>query len=114
MAADTTALPEFADMNLESSYLGWTLTLHGDVPLAAVNELFDWVRDDSDLEIAPLAGVRSDAPERRENNDRRTSEDRRVPTAAGKGTSIRVDISKVDARINMVGELVNNGSVATL
>ena len=106
VVADIASLPEFADMNPESSYLGWTLTLHGDVPLAAVNEIFDWVRDDSDLEIAPLADVRSDAPERRENSDRRTSEDRRVPTAAGEGTSIRVDISKVDALINMVGELV--------
>lgn len=106
VVADIAPLPEFDEMNPESSYIGWMLTLHGDVPLAAVNELFDWVRDDSDLEIAALAGVRSDAPERRENNDRRTSEERRVPTAAGEGSSIRVDISKVDALINMVGELV--------
>jgi two-component system chemotaxis sensor kinase CheA len=105
--ADTSALPELADLDPESCYLAWRLRLVGEVTRAAVVELFDWVVDDCALDIVPLADTAA-APaattaERRAGADRRSG-DRRGGGADG--NSIRVDINKVDALINMVGELV--------
>lgn len=105
--ADTERLPDFDKIDPESSYLGWNISLKGAAPLAQVNELFDWVRDESELDIKPAGGpvaavaaaTAVAAPaERRGGGDRRT--------VAAEGASIRVDIVKVDALINMVGELV--------
>ncbi|MGE3772345.1 MAG: chemotaxis protein CheA, partial [Gammaproteobacteria bacterium] len=115
----------------ETCYLAWTVELDNDVPESAVREVFEWVDNDAEISIAPLAvddapaadAARSAptaalavarAPEdRRHGDDRRQQEDRRqgdrrqAPAAGTPSTSsIRVDIDKVDALINMVGELV--------
>lgn len=118
VAVETSGLPAFSALDPEMSYLGWRLQLKGDVAHAQVAEVFDWVSEECDLEIKPLAvandtaavsGVTASSSalkvlpppvERREGNgDRRAA-------AAGEGTSIRVAIDKVDALVNMVGELV--------
>lgn len=128
--ADVSRLPAFDALDPESCYLSWNATLKGEAPEAAVNEMFDWVRDDAELRIATLPGANAPAPsaashsaaatgsdrqpatneaaagsDRRAGADRRTS-DRRAAVSAGEGTSIRVEIGKVDTLINMVGELV--------
>ena len=102
--ADLSGLPDLESLDPEQSHLGWLLKLKGNVPQAAVEELFDWVRDDSDLSIEPITA--QSMPAQRQSGDRRSGDDRRAPAAAGEGTSIRVEIGKVDALINMVGELV--------
>ena len=118
--ADLSRLPAFESFDSESCYVSWSATLKGGASEAAVHELFDWVRDDSDIEIvsaspalpvsvveappatgASLVAAMAAAPVAG------TEPKGGVRTAAGsEGTSIRVDISKVDALINMVGELV--------
>jgi two-component system, chemotaxis family, sensor kinase CheA len=119
--ADLSSLPAFERLDPESCYLAWSATLHGNATEAAVHELFDWVRDDSDLEIVntaggarrtaesappkPLAPV-THTPEQRTGGDRRAGEERRTTAVGGETASIRVDIGKVDGLINMVGELV--------
>ena len=48
-------LPPFSEMVPEDSYLSWTLTLTGDIPEAEVAEVFEWVEDECELLIEPLA-----------------------------------------------------------
>lgn len=99
--ADLGALPALAALDAQSSYLGWLLRLKADVPRAAVTEVFSWVEGDAELTIEPLPADSKTVE--RAGQERRTGEDRR---AGGESTSIRVDTAKVDALINMVGELV--------
>ena len=105
---DVTQLPTLEEIEPESSYLGWTLKVKSAAPFEKVNELFDWVRDESELDIQPErpasgAAAQVESAERRTGGDRRATAERRV---SAEGASIRVDIAKVDAMINMVGELV--------
>ncbi|MGO4551375.1 chemotaxis protein CheW [Lysobacter sp. 2RAF19] len=102
-------LPAFDAMDPYSAYLAWDLTLPGSVPRSAIDEAFAWVQDECELSIesgvantlvAPPAPVLepqaalSTAPI--EGGRRTTDHD----------NSIRVSVSKVDALINLVGELV--------
>ena len=56
---DTSFLPEFLMMEPENSGLGWMLTLKGDVSKSEIEEVFDWVEDECDLAISPLASSAS-------------------------------------------------------
>jgi two-component system chemotaxis sensor kinase CheA len=47
-------LPPFSDLEPEDSYLGWQLTLKGDIAKEDVIEIFEWVDDDCDLTIEPI------------------------------------------------------------
>lgn len=121
---DSAQLPAFVDLNPEELFLGWEVELRGDVSEAQIKEIFEWVDGDCELRITPLAAADAavtpsasnvvasaaktaaaalelaSAPVERRN----TTERRQAPvTDAG---SIRVGIDKVDALINMVGELV--------
>ncbi|HAO33542.1 MAG TPA: chemotaxis protein CheA [Candidatus Competibacteraceae bacterium] len=132
--ADASRLPKLADLRPEDCYLSWELELGGDATRDAVAEVFAWVEGDCDLSIEPLAAeaateARAEpAPpdtgpktgeegrqgelllERRKGEDRRRG-DRRVNVAASDSASIRVGIDKVDAVINLVGELVTTQSM---
>ena len=118
-------LPSLADMDPEESYLSWNIVLKGDVGKDSISEIFEWVEDDCELVITPLAGTEpkagvadvqqsgttlQEAPpafERRKNdqNAEPPAVERRK-AASPESSSIRVGIDKVDDLINMVGELV--------
>jgi len=117
------ALPPLAELDPESSYLAWTITLRGEIDEAAIREVFAWVEEDCDLEIQPLIAVPAAVAAEQEEAvsgelmvERRKTADRRGERgggrragdrpAAGDSSSIRVSIDKVDAVINLVGELV--------
>ena len=59
--SDLSKLPGLADMEPEEAYTGWTLTLRGDVSREQVDEVFEWVDGDCELEITPL-GAEESAP----------------------------------------------------
>lgn len=120
VTVDASGLPEFAALEPEASYLGWRLQLKGDIAHSQVAEIFDWVTDECDLEIKALAAGDADAggpvakaaaagaalalaPQPADRRDATT--DRRAATG-GESASIRVATDKVDALVNMVGELV--------
>lgn len=122
--ADLEALPDLADMDPESCYLSWTIRVDGDVDEPRIREIFEWVDTDAEVLVnaepatstdaatpdpgaatsasPALSSPQVDGTPARE----RASADRRVTPSAASGSSIRVDIEKVDALINMVGELV--------
>jgi two-component system chemotaxis sensor kinase CheA len=121
---DLSALPAFGAIDPTLSYLKWTLTLPGSASEAAIRDAFSWVEDECDLSIngdgggaaapaaapeapaapAPVA-VAAAAP---------VAAPSAAPAAAPAGggggasedASIRVQASKVDMLINLVGELV--------
>ena len=101
--ADVSRLPALDVFEPETCYLAWrvTLTPTAAVDEAALRELFAWVADECDLAIAPVEAA-ADQPERRSGTDRRAA----AAPAAADTSSIRVNTDKVDALVNLVGELV--------
>ncbi|MEJ2573188.1 MAG: chemotaxis protein CheA [Gammaproteobacteria bacterium] len=112
--ADISALPPFVELDPEECYLSWDLILDAKTSRAEIDEIFAWVEDDCELIIDPLAHPSQGAPGheaptvRRAGEkpaslapERRGGQDRRA-----EGESIRVSTEKIDAIINMVGELV--------
>lgn len=97
-------VPPFAEMDAESLYLGWEITLESAAGEAAIREVFEWVIDTCELtvqDISPppatpvLAAMIASPTEKAE-----------VKSSPPEGSSIRVGIDKIDSLINMVGELV--------
>jgi two-component system chemotaxis sensor kinase CheA len=122
-------VPTTPELEPESCYLSWDMTLHGDAPEAAVREVFEWVIDESVLEITALGGgevehiseeakadSQADSPSEAELKPVSSPAAPSATAAASKTTtkkearpesaSIRVGTDKVDSLINMVGELV--------
>ena len=111
-------LPPFTDMDPFEAYLAWNLTLPGSVPRAAIDEAFAWVSDECDLgiEASALAPAAEPAPRSLGNAPApvsapaATAATEAVAATARRGgdadNSIRVAVAKVDALINLVGELV--------
>jgi two-component system, chemotaxis family, sensor kinase CheA len=133
VSVDCSALPALEEMVPEQCYLAWELTLscEGNISRDQINEVFDWVEGECDLEIMPLVIAESVVAEettpeekttvleesdsvsgellseRRKDSDRRKQTDRRTTGAkSSEASSIRVGIDKVDDVINLVGELV--------
>ena len=121
---DTSDLPDFDHLHPEDCHLSWKLKLTGNATKEQINDIFEWVEDDCDLQISALedsseinkvikvdagpveAGVES-SDEGSASQDKRKSNDRRTQKSSGNETmSIRVGIDKVDDIINLVGELV--------
>jgi two-component system chemotaxis sensor kinase CheA len=142
--ADFSAVPPLGSYEPEDSYLSWNLHLSGEASRAAIDDIFAWVEDDCELAVMPMFShqentstpdscpAQPDVPQsskvivqeapapaerrkgdRREGMDRRKG-DRRQTTSGGGGSSIRVDISKIDGLINMVGELVITQSMLSM
>ncbi|MER2602798.1 MAG: chemotaxis protein CheA [Candidatus Competibacter phosphatis] len=136
---DYRQLPPLVALKPEDCYLSWELVLHGAASAEDVTEVFAWVEDECDLQIEPLMAALAAAPpdvlepstapadapkakasaeegqqgelvlERRNSGEQRRVE-RRTPQAAA-DSSIRVSIDKVDAVINLVGELITTQSM---
>src|SRR5690606_22545481 len=109
-------LPAFTEMDPFEAYLAWNLTLPGSLPRTAIDEAFAWVADECELGIentvlaapAPVADELRVVPAAAATPaaavaDIATPTSRRSTEA---DNSIRVAVAKVDALINLVGELV--------
>lgn len=108
---------QLAGLDPSQCFLGWELRLHGAVARAAIDAVFDWLDGDCVLAIEPVAEAASTAPAgpvaappvaaapaaKTDPAPRRAHE---TAAASGDGGSIRVGVDKVDALINMMGELV--------
>lgn len=111
-----TAPANLAQLDPSQCYLGWELRLHGSVPRADVDAVFDWLVGDCELVVAPLAEEMSAAaaePAAAPSTASTAPKTGQAPramrataSASGDGGSIRVGIDKIDALINLMGELV--------
>ncbi len=121
--ANISKLPPFNKYDAEECYLSWDLVLLTEAKAEKIKEVFEWVEDDCELSIeqgnqqetSNVVNVIADnatpiiedvdvnkvvpVAEKKKDADKKAG-------ASNETTSIRVNISKVDALINMVGELV--------
>ncbi|MGV8940472.1 MAG: chemotaxis protein CheA [Lysobacter sp.] len=107
-------LPAFDLLDPFQAHLAWDLMLPGNVPRAAIDEAFAWVEDQCELSIEAVAAASSApasvpavpaTPDAESDLASSTSGAGRAANADA-DTSIRVAVAKVDALINLVGELV--------
>ncbi|WP_019399693.1 chemotaxis protein CheA [Pseudoxanthomonas sp. GW2] len=103
-------LPEFAQLDPLEACIAWDLGLRGKVPRSAIDDVFAWVVDDCELDIRPqLPAAPAAAAPAAQAAPTAAHPGAGAPAAAGvheAETSIRVSVDKVDALINLVGELV--------
>ena len=116
-------VPGFHDLHPEHCYLYWHIAVNTPLERSAIDEIFEWVVDDAEINIrrqgqdidaavaveAP-ADVKAEAPaDVKAEAPADVKAEPPAPAAkkaAQESSSIRVDIDKVDNLINMVGELV--------
>lgn len=114
---DLSRLPALSKMDGEEAYLAWTFTLVSSVPLVDVEEVFEFVTEDCDLEISDGKAETTPDPAKAEAGTPAAPTGAAPPPqaaakpaaggpAASKVTSIRVDLDRIDKLVNMVGELV--------
>lgn len=124
--ASVDRLPDLNQLNPEECHLGWDISLVTAAPRSKIEEIFEWVADESDIRIeavdaiVPIAAPQPDPePEQQLNPSATLPEqipDKILPPGVGKekekesakaeSTSIRVSIEKIDSLVNLVGELV--------
>jgi len=127
---ETGNLPLFQDLDPELLYFSWELTLAGNIDKKDIEEVFEWVDEDCELSINAIGQASSQLDEKKEeaaeiSTDstpttssapqeqsptpvaaKTTEKPKAPPKNSADHGSIRVSIDKVDALINMVGELV--------
>jgi two-component system chemotaxis sensor kinase CheA len=134
VVADISQIPDLNKIHSDTCYMAWDLELRGEIKKEEIEELFNWVADESELEITALednsntsdiktenvttveenkstktAEIESVAQEIEKPKAEKTDVEKspKAKTSANKeSSSIRVSISKIDELINMVGELV--------
>ncbi|WP_043692997.1 chemotaxis protein CheA [Luteibacter sp. 9133] len=111
VTCDASKLPALADMDAESSYLGWTLHLAAGAKRAAVEGVFDWV--DGDCELTATPRIAAAAPVAAAAAAPAAPRAVREPAVNSEASSVRVGIEKIDTLINLVGELVITQSMLT-
>jgi two-component system chemotaxis sensor kinase CheA len=109
-------LPPLAELDPTLCHLGWTLTLRGAVEQARIAEVFDWVDATAKITYEPI--YESEGPAVTAVNPAPAAAPRAAtpsdlhaspaaaPKSGGESGSLRVATEKVDALINLVGELV--------
>ncbi|PKV13770.1 chemotaxis protein CheA [Xanthomonas prunicola] len=126
IGTDYSQLPRFEELDPEANYLGFQILLRSDADRAAIEDVFEFVRDDCDLDIASVpaptdaatllvsepmiaaapAGALAAVPNAA---NAALAPVRNAPDAGGRNNdarSIRVDADKLDRMIDLVGELI--------
>ncbi|PPD24178.1 MAG: chemotaxis protein CheA [Methylobacter sp.] len=142
-AANVHDIPDFYELEPEECHISWDLKLTGNATEEDINEIFDWVKGDCELELTqlftkvPKAQPADAEPESEAIAETITQAEPELPAAPPQvvpeaaavkaasaddakvnsikpSSSIRVDTSKIDTLINMVGELVITQSMLSL
>lgn len=135
VACDTTGLPRLEEIDLEESYLAWSLTLETEAGEDQVRDVFAFVEDLCDLEveemprfamgILPLIDLPEATDTAAEDVPAEEPQAAPAPTPTTPPVSVptpptvkeaprptlRVDLDRVDRLINSVGELIINQAV---
>jgi len=135
VAADDQGLPGLHELDAEECHLSWDLKVVGQIAKDDIYEIFDWVEDDCDMAVQSLAdrevsredvglaeiqaNVDCPVPTGADSSakkvaDKKVEKKQKSTAAKGSSSSIRVDTSKIDTLINMVGELVITQSMLSL
>lgn len=118
VTANVSRVPELSDLDPTVCLMSWTLVLRGAIEHARVAEIFDWVEASSKIEYEPIHGKGSftigdpavEAPRAAAQRASALADLQAAPAnspkSGGESGSLRVATEKVDALINLVGELV--------
>ena len=120
----TQNLPGLCELDPESCYLAWDLTVETDATREVIDQVFDWAEGDCELQIrdekaalpAPGAKPASHTSEAQPPEAPRSVAADAVDApkqGLGDGGSIRVSTEKIDELMNSVGELVITQSMLT-
>ncbi|NOZ69577.1 MAG: chemotaxis protein CheA [Deferribacteres bacterium] len=99
----TDAMPPAQEMDPESCYLGFEIDFRSDAGRQAIEDVFEFVQEDCEINIAPLHGNK---PSRKAADTAAGKQTQTRESGSKVGGTIRVDTDKLDQLINMVGELV--------
>jgi two-component system chemotaxis sensor kinase CheA len=124
VVVSTKNLPGLRELDPESCYLSWELTVETDATREVIDQVFDWAEGDCELQIrdekaaAPAVAAKpaSHAAEARAPEAPRPAAADVVEApkqGLGDGGSIRVSTEKIDELMNTVGELVITQSMLT-
>lgn len=133
VVVDTSALPDLDELDPETCYLAWSMTLATERSEADIRDVFAFVEDSSRIEVTVL-----DPPGEPESDPAPASDDMSQPVAkeppahaagsaqavpallgggkhplAASASTVRVDTEKLDRLIDLVGELVIAQSMVT-
>jgi len=130
--ANVDNLPPLTDMCAEELYLQWQLTLVSSCSKQEIEEVFEWVEDECQLNISELDSLNKEnnnqtpvtiasenqvadttqldlqntTPKEIKNSSSNNSLTEKTAAKKVEVSSIRVGVDKVDSLINLVGELV--------
>ena len=115
VVVDDSRLPDLHELDPEACHLGWHLVLEGEVDRARIEEVFDWVSGAAEItyqrfpeepatEATP--GTAATAEPAVATPSSAAAPAAVVPGGKGETNSMRVSTEKVDALLNLVGELV--------
>ncbi|GAB5336163.1 chemotaxis protein CheA [Pseudomonas fluorescens] len=119
----TERIPAAASWDPESCYLGFEIDLRSTASHATLNEVFDFVRDDCEVQISAVdaapertAAIAGDLVTQAEPAFMPAAPQRVAPSEAKTrdGNYVRVNADKLDELINLVGELVIASAGANL
>ncbi|MDF3135243.1 chemotaxis protein CheA [Pseudomonas extremaustralis] len=120
----TNSIPAVDGWDPESCYLGFEIDLRSSASHAALNEVFDFVRDDCEVQISVVdepgdnsAAVDSEEVAEVEQGPTAAVQPRAAASGDAKlrdGNYVRVNADKLDELINLVGELVIASAGASL
>jgi two-component system, chemotaxis family, sensor kinase CheA len=105
---DVTGLPPLSKLNPEDLHITWDMELDGRASYRQIKEVFDWVEGDCEflIEARPESEAASITAAPPESDPSEPARERRGAPRAAETSSIRVATDKVDAIINLVGELL--------
>ena len=117
VTCDLSRLPPLERLDPEGAYFGWTMSLITAHPQSRISEVFEFVEDACRLSITPVTApllVNTQAEAVPEAEPTPVADVLPTPAASeepektrGRAAgSIRVDLSRIDRLVNMVGELV--------
>lgn len=89
VTCDLTRLPDHHNVNPEHCYLSWTIELHHPVSKEDIDEVFEWVIDDAEVVIEPIAATATESSDTAEAPDSSvSSEEKATPEVAPEAAPI--------------------------
>jgi len=129
VCADLSAIPDLAAIEPDQAYLAWDIALRGCNDRAKIEEVFEFVADDCELDIcedassaaleivtltpSPELQPAGPTPAESPPGEKKTAGASQAPAEAAAKQTIRVDLDKVDRLVNLVGELVITQAMLT-
>lgn len=117
MTTNFNEMPELALLDPENCHVGFEFAFASDAPLSEIESTFDFAREGSDISIVPYlqrVGVQSPSAAVKMADLQGKNKENVERKPPGEGRFLKVEASKLDHLINLVGELVIAGASANL